>query len=573
MKLSNFWSGLLVTFEHLRDAFSDAQDADRAVVADHGLTKVVDGFTVTEDPGGPSLEVEVAAGLAHDKLGARLRAVAPFTASFAADEDDLSTEVLSNVNERWVALFLRAARYETTPQGPALTPPYTVNFESFESYETFAVPGAEAPIGTAVRPPLDSEALLLCEVLLQFGQTTIADADLDFTRTEIMLDTPAATAQRPYVKKYGTVLSAVYDLYSAVNDLVSGANVQYDGGRRHWALILDPVYTASPQSVQQCLIDLPAALADAAGESRIGADVITVGSVTLGSGSVLTHTTALVSATNHSMPAAGNFTATTTSGWLTALTTTTDATHNGAYYIGAFAHGNFTGANVYAQLAELDKTAAGDDGAKRVKTEAVGDLAGSTVRAQLNELDTGWGKLSRANNWTAQQTLTAPSAGNVLILSGTDSKARFEGEVVCLDGLAVSNGTLNYLSTGTSVTATFNGPVVRSAATATYAERVGTLDGTSTSQTLYVTKDIWYTNGTTFIGTATYTIDDTGAADGNSIRVAVLGLPSGRTIDFKKPGGTTILSAAGAGHVFATFMRMGGVWFPVGYSGAAVFIE
>lgn len=153
--------------------------------------------------------------------------------------------------------------------------------------------------------------------------------------------------------------------------------------------------------------------------------------------------------------------------------------------------------------------------------------------------------------------------------------------LLSIGGLATTlNPTTLTLSPTTAVlSGTWSGTVTETLAvtksgdTATTAIRVGTLDGTTTTQTLYVTKDIWYTNGTTFVGTATYTISDTGAANGHVIKVAVLSLPGARTIDFKKPGGTTILSATGAGHVFVEFTRMGGVWFVTSYSGAATFVE
>lgn len=70
---------------------------------------------------------------------------------------------------------------------------------------------------------------------------------------------------------------------------------------------------------------------------------------------------------------------------------------------------------IIAIIAALESTTAADDGAERVGAAAATDLTIGSVRSQLDQLASGWGKLSRGNVWTAEQSVngvatdTAPS--------------------------------------------------------------------------------------------------------------------------------------------------------------------
>jgi hypothetical protein len=60
-------------------------------------------------------------------------------------------------------------------------------------------------------------------------------------------------------------------------------------------------------------------------------------------------------------------------------------------------------------ITDLAVTTAGDDGAERIGAQATGDLTVGSVRSQLDYLAANWGKLSRANTWSATQTLNGAS--------------------------------------------------------------------------------------------------------------------------------------------------------------------
>jgi len=65
-------------------------------------------------------------------------------------------------------------------------------------------------------------------------------------------------------------------------------------------------------------------------------------------------------------------------------------------------------------ITDLSSTATGiTDGASKIGAAAVGSFSSGTLRSQLNALDTGWGKLNRANSWSAIQTFTTTSNFNV----------------------------------------------------------------------------------------------------------------------------------------------------------------
>lgn len=62
---------------------------------------------------------------------------------------------------------------------------------------------------------------------------------------------------------------------------------------------------------------------------------------------------------------------------------------------------------IVARIADANIT--GGDGAGRIGAGTIGSFTSGTVRSQLNALDTGWGKLDRANTWTAAQTVEGAS--------------------------------------------------------------------------------------------------------------------------------------------------------------------
>lgn len=184
MNRSNFYLDQLVTEEQLDQAFGDVDTGIKNVVkdlTDKGAIGITSGLGVVPiDPA--SMSVTVGAGVAYQKNGDRTPVAADQTISLATDSEGASTTVSMVGQERWVSIFLLAAR--------ALSEPVTdgneqsVIYRSEESFEFEVIQGVAAVEGTAVRPTLREDAILLADVRIYNGQTTVVAIDIKLNRTE-----------------------------------------------------------------------------------------------------------------------------------------------------------------------------------------------------------------------------------------------------------------------------------------------------------------------------------------------------------------------------------------------------
>ncbi len=164
-------------------AFDWAQQADWDQNEDLALYGITTALGVTEDAP-PSLEVVVAGpGTAYGKDGERIRmSDTVVNMDMSVDEYGSATTVLAAPNERWISLFIRFARSATDPAVDGNS--VTVYTKQQESYELFVRQASEQVIGTDTKPALMTDAILLCDVQLTNGQTTITNAGIDLTRRE-----------------------------------------------------------------------------------------------------------------------------------------------------------------------------------------------------------------------------------------------------------------------------------------------------------------------------------------------------------------------------------------------------
>jgi hypothetical protein len=189
----------IVTQSEMDQAFEWAQDADWNQIADLVLYGVNDAYDVTEETI-PTMNVLVAGpGVAQGKTGERIYMPDTSVAvDMSQDEYGSPTAVAAAPNERWVSLFVRFLR---RPSDPAVDGnSITVYTRQYEDYELFVRQASEQPVGTNNKPALLSDAILLCDVQLVFGQTAVTNSDIDLTRRE------------DYVRKTGTT----------IGDLVAG---------------------------------------------------------------------------------------------------------------------------------------------------------------------------------------------------------------------------------------------------------------------------------------------------------------------------------------------------------------
>lgn len=253
-----------VTEAELDKGFDYTEQAIWNLALDPDLVGIMSGLTVAQQ-GVPNMTVAIAAGVAYDQLGRRLRVPAPQNLNCAVDYNNVATAVAAPGNEKWLSVFLGFKRDLSDPRTDGNSLP--VYFERAESFELRVVQGAEAAAGAATRPALDSGRLLLADVKLAHNQTSVVTANLSTTRRQdvfVVAGSPRALAK-------GTMKGALTDLLGWYNAHVAGsdkhaaAHVDYAGGGAWKDGTTNPA-----TSVELQLDKIVADLVHANGAKRIG---------------------------------------------------------------------------------------------------------------------------------------------------------------------------------------------------------------------------------------------------------------------------------------------------------------
>lgn len=188
MKRSDFFYRQLLLESELDEAFDDVQDALEVLPSQQelGLHGMIQNGDVTENtiPPVPDLEVLVSGdAYGYGPDGKPIRWAAQQVVDCSKDSLDVATTVATPGNSKWLTLF---ARFKTNPTTPRLDGNgFTVYYRVLEDFEIFVAQGAEAV--TPVRPPLRSDALILVDVLIDYGKTQIFNADLYVNRRQDFL--------------------------------------------------------------------------------------------------------------------------------------------------------------------------------------------------------------------------------------------------------------------------------------------------------------------------------------------------------------------------------------------------
>lgn len=177
-----YGKGQVVKSTELQASLDALDSADLAVTVDLGVLGISSGITATEDAP-VSLNVDVSAGVAYDVDGARIAVPSVQEVDMSTDENEAATTVLTFGNTKWISIMLRFTRSLSDVRVVAVADggdgiPYF--HKQDESFELAVVQGVEA-VGPS-RPTIPAGDLVVAEVELAFGQTTISDAQLDVTR-------------------------------------------------------------------------------------------------------------------------------------------------------------------------------------------------------------------------------------------------------------------------------------------------------------------------------------------------------------------------------------------------------
>jgi hypothetical protein len=181
-----------VTDDELRTAADDPEFALWNLAIDLGVFGISEGGDVDEQDPVVGLYVDISGPfVGYTQEGKRVY--------FGTDVAlDCSTDYLSNPTvptsvgeKRWISIharFDRALSDQRTDGNGAV-----VYWVQAESYELRIVSGTAATGGSHTKPDLPTDAILVADVELEYGQTTILDANIDETRKNTLVLATAAT--------------------------------------------------------------------------------------------------------------------------------------------------------------------------------------------------------------------------------------------------------------------------------------------------------------------------------------------------------------------------------------------
>lgn len=226
---TDFFTGQLVTQQDMDVSFDGIEQAIWDAAADMGLYGIITGFAVTESSPN-ALTVQVASGSAYSGEGKRLRVTdLDTTVDISVDRDANDTTPLTGGNKRYVSVIITPDR--TLDDVRPDINQFPVYYRRYESTKIEVIMGAEAP--SPAPPDVPVESILLCDILLDFGQTTVADADIDFDRCTYMFSYEYASV----VQHYASITEALQSLADIItNNTPAWSTILASyGGSTTWA--------------------------------------------------------------------------------------------------------------------------------------------------------------------------------------------------------------------------------------------------------------------------------------------------------------------------------------------------
>lgn len=366
MDRRDFYFKQLVQEDELDAAFAAVENAIRNVAIDAAVFGLLDGGDTTQKSGTPDLSVDVAAGVAYDQDGQRVFWSALQNVEVDVDYLDVSTAVVGVGNERWVSVFVRFERDLSDPRIDGNGDP--VFFVRTESFSFEVRQGAEAPIGTATKPSLLTDAVLVADVKLVNAQTQVLDANISATRAQDLISisgSPRSLSAQTYTEALSDLLGYYNNHVTGAADKHTATMVDYGGGAAWANGTTNPAATVEAQ-IDKIITDLNSTTTSSSGVRKLGAEAFSGATVTIPSGTLYSQLVALQSAANEDIAAR--------TAWLGGRTN--------------------PATNVFAAvdkiITDLAVTTTSDDGAERIgaatSSGSPTSLATTSVRGQIDEL-------------------------------------------------------------------------------------------------------------------------------------------------------------------------------------------
>lgn len=225
MQRYDFYFRQKVRHTELDSAFDAVENALVEFLEGFGYIGIANGADVVEHNPTANFTVDISGpGLIYNQLGERIAWSADQNVDMTIDENGTATAVSTSGNEKYLSVFAEYERSLTDPRTDGNGA--TVFFDRAESFSLNVVQGVEAPTGTAVKPSLRSDQILLGDVLITYGMTEIENADIELDRAEYPFD---LTGSPTAVKEKGLqdVLQAMLDelnTFSGAAALLTSSN-------------------------------------------------------------------------------------------------------------------------------------------------------------------------------------------------------------------------------------------------------------------------------------------------------------------------------------------------------------
>lgn len=433
----NYFFKQKVTEAELDLGFSLLEQADRALTVDNLLVGVTTAGTVSQKAGTPNISVDVAAGTVYDKLGQRIAWGATQNINLAVDENNVSTTVTINGQFKKLGLFAKFKRNLTDPRTDGNS--NTVYFNEAESFEFIVRQSAQSASPSPVA--LDATYILLADITRSFNQTQIFNADISTSRRE---DAIVATAGA-FTVRAGTPRGGVQGLLTELNNHVTGVGgihpataISFNNAGIVWHNS-EALTSATVQAMLQEIVDDLRVATPTSGAHRVGfegANATWRDGTSLVNSSIQTAIDTIITtlAATAGVPGAKKVGfEPSQSTWLDGQTIIDTSIQDAIDSIPDFLAVNtgfFPGA--------LKIGARASSGS---------ELATGSVDSQLQELATEWGRLVRANTWTAAQTFNGASGDTNAALITTAAATDFK----LLWSIACGTLTVRFYSTSSEI--------------------------------------------------------------------------------------------------------------------------
>lgn len=207
--------GQVVTHTELNEIHDALFDGVDRFVEDFGFSGVAAGADVTQHtPNNLSVDVGAPA-IVYDQFANRMEFGSPVVVNCSLDENGSSTTVVGGSREKWLSIFIQYTTTQSDPRTDDLG--NTVYYRDVTGYKLNVVQGAEAPTGTAIKPSLRGDQILLADVLLAFGATALTNANISNLRSQTVFNAVGS----PLAFKSKGLADALQNMTDAINSSIA----------------------------------------------------------------------------------------------------------------------------------------------------------------------------------------------------------------------------------------------------------------------------------------------------------------------------------------------------------------